>query len=66
MMGGKKSRWDEIFRTGLDKPWGSHSLLYKGYRVFSGGKAARGVLLATLPLLAQRSRMSKAIPLIPL
>jgi hypothetical protein len=31
----------EIFRTRPDRPWGPPSLLYKGYRVFPGGKAAR-------------------------
>jgi len=30
----------EIFRTRPDRPWGPPSLLYNGYRVFSGGKAA--------------------------
>ena len=35
------SRWgDEIFRTFPDRPWGPHSLLHNGYRVFPGGKAA--------------------------
>jgi hypothetical protein len=30
----------EIFRTGTDRPWVQPSLLYNGYRVFPGGKAA--------------------------
>jgi hypothetical protein len=30
----------EIFRTRPDRPWGPPSLLYNGYRVFTGGKAA--------------------------
>ena len=30
----------EIFRTRPDRPWGLSSLLYNGYRVFPGGKAA--------------------------
>jgi hypothetical protein len=30
----------EIFRTRPDRPWGPPSLLYSGYRVFPGGKAA--------------------------
>jgi hypothetical protein len=30
----------EIFRTCSDRPWGPPSLLYNGYRVFPGGKAA--------------------------
>ena len=35
-----ESRWGEIFRTRPDRPCGPPSLLYKGYRVFPGGKAA--------------------------
>jgi hypothetical protein len=31
----------EIFRTGPDRHWDPPSLLYNGYRVFSGGKASR-------------------------
>ena len=31
----------EISRTRPDWPWGPPSLLYNGYRVFTGGKAAR-------------------------
>jgi hypothetical protein len=30
----------EFFRTRPDQPWGSPSLIYKGYRVLFGGKAA--------------------------
>jgi hypothetical protein len=30
----------EIFRTRPDRSWGPPSLLYNGYRVFPGGKAA--------------------------
>ena len=30
----------EIFRTRPDRPWAPPSLLYNGYRVFPGGKAA--------------------------
>ena len=30
----------EIFRTRPDRPWDPPSLLYDGYRVFPGGKAA--------------------------
>ena len=30
----------EIFRTRPDRPWDLPSLLYNGYRVFPGGKAA--------------------------
>jgi hypothetical protein len=39
---GIESQWaGEIFRTRSDRPWGPPSLLYNGYRVFPGGKAAR-------------------------
>jgi hypothetical protein len=31
---------DEIFRTRPDRTWVPPSLLYNGYRVFPGGKAA--------------------------
>ena len=37
---GIESRWGEIFRIRPDRPWGPPSLLYNGYRVFPGGKAA--------------------------
>jgi hypothetical protein len=37
---GIESRWGEIFRTYPDRPWGLPSLLYNGYRVFPGCKAA--------------------------
>ena len=30
----------EIFRIRPDRPWGPPNLLYNGYRVFPGGKAA--------------------------
>ena len=33
-------RWGEIFRSRPDRLWGPPSLLYNGYRVFPGGKAA--------------------------
>jgi hypothetical protein len=33
---GIESRWSEIFRTCPDRPCGLPSLLYNGYRVFSG------------------------------
>jgi len=32
--------WGEILRTRPDRPWGTPSLLYNGYRVFLGGEAA--------------------------
>ena len=37
---GIEYRWSEIFRTRPDRSWGLPSLLYNGYRVFPGGKAA--------------------------
>jgi hypothetical protein len=36
---GIESRWGEIFRTRPDRSW-VPSLMYNGYRVFSGVKAA--------------------------
>jgi hypothetical protein len=62
---GIKSRWGEIFRTRPDRPWGPTSLLYNGYRIFPGVKRpGRGAYHPAL--LAPRSRMSRAIPLLPL
>jgi hypothetical protein len=37
---GIESGGGEIFRTCPDLAWGPPSLLYNGYRVFPGGKAA--------------------------
>jgi hypothetical protein len=37
---GIECRWGAIFRTRPDRPRGQPSLLYNGYRVFPGGKAA--------------------------
>jgi hypothetical protein len=39
---GIESRCGEIFRTCPDRPWGPSSLLYKGDRVFPGGKERQG------------------------
>jgi len=39
---GIESRWGEIFRTSPDRPWGSPSLLYNGYRVIPRGKVLPG------------------------
>ena len=39
---GIESRWGEMFRTSPDRPWGPHSPLYNGYRVFPGGKVLPG------------------------
>jgi hypothetical protein len=46
---GIESRWDEIFRTYPHQLLGPPSLLYNGYRLFSGGKGGRGVMLTTYP-----------------
>jgi hypothetical protein len=35
----KNTGGGEIFRTRPDRHWGPPSLLYNGYRVFTGGKA---------------------------
>jgi hypothetical protein len=39
---GIESQWGrgEIFRACPDRPWGPPNLLYNGYQVFPGGKAA--------------------------
>jgi hypothetical protein len=37
---GIESRWGIIFSHSSDRPWGPPSLLYNGYMVFPGGKAA--------------------------
>ena len=37
---GLKPGGGEIFRTRPGRPWGPLSLLYNGYRVFTGGKEA--------------------------
>ena len=37
---GIEPRRERIFRTHPDRLWGPPSLLYNGYRVFPGGKAA--------------------------
>ena len=39
---GIESRWVEIFRTCRDRPRGTPSLQYIGYRVFPGGKERPG------------------------
>ena len=56
----------EIFRTCPDRPWGPPRFLYKGYRVFPGGKERPGVTLTPHPLVMPWSRKSRAIPLLPL
>ena len=46
---GIEFRWGEIFRTCPDRPWGPLSLLYKGYRLFPGGKERLGRDADSLP-----------------
>jgi hypothetical protein len=43
----------EIFRTRPDRPWGSPSVLYNGYRVFPGGKATRAWRCSPTPSSAE-------------
>jgi hypothetical protein len=45
--------WGEIFRNRLDPPWGPPSLLYNGYRVFTGGKATGAWRLPPTPSSAE-------------
>ena len=56
----------DIFCTCPDRPWGPPTPLYNGYRVFSGAKSGRGVMLTPRLLLVPWSRKSRAIPLLPL
>ena len=42
MVRGSNPSRGESFRTCPDRPWGPHSLLYNGYRVFPGGKESPG------------------------
>jgi hypothetical protein len=37
---GSNSNGVDIFRTRSERPWGPYNLLFNGYRVFPGGKAA--------------------------
>jgi hypothetical protein len=46
----------EIFRSCPDRLWGTPSLLYNGYRVFSGVECGRGVTLTPYPLVVPRSK----------
>jgi hypothetical protein len=39
---GIESRWGARFSARPDRPWGTPSLLYNGYRVFPGGKERPG------------------------
>jgi hypothetical protein len=56
----------EIFRTRPDRPWGPPSLLYNGYRVFPGGKAAGAWCWQPTPICMPRSWKGRAIPLLTL
>jgi len=56
----------EIFRTSPDRPWSLPTLLYNGYRVFSGCKIGRDVTLTSHPLLVPWTRKGRAIHLLPL
>jgi hypothetical protein len=47
----------EIFRTRPERLWGPPSLLYNGYRVFPGGKAAGAWRWPPTPHLATRLRV---------
>jgi hypothetical protein len=55
---GIEFQWGEIFRTYPDRLRGPPSLLYNGYRIFTGGKGGLGVILTTYPLLVPRLRKS--------
>ena len=37
-----ESQWGRDFPPRPDRPWGPHSFLYNGYRVFPGGKERPG------------------------
>jgi hypothetical protein len=56
----------EIFRTCPDRPWGPPSLLYNGYRAFTGGKERPGRDADPSHLLVPWSWKDRAIPLLPL
>ena len=56
----------ETLGTCPDRQWGPPSLLYNGYRVFSGGKDRPGRDADPSFLLVPWSRKSRAIPLLPL
>ena len=57
---------DEIFLTRPERPWGPPSLLYNGYPVFPGGKAAGGDDILTLlaPKLKEGQRCTFISPLV--
>jgi hypothetical protein len=59
---GIESRWGENLRC-PDWPWGPHSLLFNGYRVFPGAEVRLGRAADHSPLLMPWSRKSRATPL---
>jgi hypothetical protein len=61
---GIESRWDEIFRTCPDRPWGPPIFLYNGYRVFPGGKVRPGRDTVPSPRSSAEVKKSRAIPLL--
>ena len=56
----------EICRARPDRLWGPSSLLYNGYRVFPGGKAAGACCWSLIPIEVPRSWKGRAIPLLTL
>ena len=48
-----------------DRPWGPTSVLYENTGTRSRSQSGRGVALITLPRLALRFRMSRAIFILP-
>ena len=62
-----ESRWGgQYFPHYPDRPWCPPSLLYNGYRVFPGGKAAKQWRWPPNPSSAEVKEKSRAIPLLPL
>jgi hypothetical protein len=58
------AKFSAPIQTGSEAPL---NLLYKGYRVFPGGKGGRGVTLTAHPFLsAEVYKKSRAIPLLSL
>ena len=45
------------FSARPDRPWGPPSLLYKGYRVFPGGRGGQGVGLTPHPMTRRRGNL---------
>ena len=64
---GIESQWEgEIFHTRPDRSWGPPCLLYNGYRVFPGGKAAGKWRWPPTPIQRRGWRKSRAITLLRL